>query len=159
MAEPTDGQIAVTNNEVGERRHLVQPYKERPVVELSQGTVACPFCGNGNFRRSRLRFSDLLEMLLLRYPVRCTRCSQRQYVEIAIALLSFPPKHVGPRPATGQDTWKNWTSADAPVQIGRPMSTALGPKARKLEFAPDPANTAPQEPTPPKRGDDDYIVW
>ena len=158
MAEPEEGRITVTNNEVGERRHLVKPYEDRPVVELSQGSVACPFCGNGNFRRSRLRFSDLLEIMMVRYPVRCTRCSQRQYVEVAIAMLSFPPKHIGARPAKGQDTWQNWTSADAPVQTARPLSTALGPKARNLE----PVEKAPRPEPPtriPSRREDDNSIW
>ena len=154
MADPQH--IAVTNNEVGERRHLVKPYEDSPVVELSQGTVACPFCGNGNFRRSRLRFSDLVELLLLRYPVRCTRCSQRQYVEISIALLSFAPKHVGPRPATGQDTWQNWT-APGSLQTARPLSTAQGPRARNLESGARPAYTEPPSRVASRREDDNAI--
>lgn len=155
MSDPQH--IGVTNNEAGDRRHLVRPYEDRPVVELSQGTVACPFCGNGNFRRSRLRFSDLLEMLLLRYPVRCTRCSQRQFVEISIALLSFAPKHVGPRPATGQDTWQNWT-ATGPLQAARPLSTALVPKSRKLESGARPAYAEPPSRIPSRR-EEDNSIW
>jgi ribosomal protein L37E len=97
MAHPGihgDPNIGVTTVEVGERRHLVQPYAERPVLQRARGVVACAFCGNPQFRRSRLRASDIPELLMLRYPLRCTRCGQRQYNNLYVALLAYGPRKV-----------------------------------------------------------------
>lgn len=124
--------VGVTTVESNDRRHLVQPYQERPTVELRKGAVGCPFCGNAHFRRSRLRFTDLAEVLMLRYPVRCTRCSQRQYTDLYIAMLSASPKFRGERLAQGQDSWKNWTGQTATSPSVRPLSTAMEPRARNL---------------------------
>jgi len=105
--------IGVTTVEPNDYRHLVQPYKERPTVELKQGEVACPFCGNPQFRRSRLRFVDLFEILMLRYPVRCTRCAKRQFTDIYIAMMSYPAKFHGASVAQNNTTWKSWTDRPA----------------------------------------------
>ena len=107
--------IGVTTVEPNNYRHLVQPYNERPTVELKQGEVACPFCGNSQFRRSRLRFVDLLEVLMLRYPVRCTRCAKRQFTDIYIAMMSYPAKFHGGSVAQGDTSWKNWTDRSTPI--------------------------------------------
>lgn len=137
MAEPNnpeDRSIGVTTVEANDRRHLVQPYDEKPVVELAEGVVACLHCGNPRFRRSRLRFTDFLELLMMRYPVRCTRCGQRQYTDFNIAMMSFPPRPAGGRKAEGQDTWKAWTDPSMAGQpVSRPLSTAQGPRAERLE--------------------------
>lgn len=125
-------EIGVTTVESNDRRHLVQPYQERPTVELRKGSVGCPFCGNAHFRRSRLRLRDLAEVLMLRYPVRCTRCSQRQFTDLYIAMLSASPKFRGEKPAQGQDSWKSWTGQTAYSPSVRPLSTALEPRARNL---------------------------
>jgi len=125
-------QIGVTTVESNDRRHLVQPYQDRPTVELRKGSVGCPFCGNAHFRRSRLRFTDLAEVMMLRYPVRCTRCSQRQFTDLYIAMLSHAPKYRGERLAQGPDSWKSWTGQTSPSLSVRPLSTAMEPKARNL---------------------------
>ncbi|HEY9136650.1 MAG TPA: hypothetical protein VIM67_00140 [Terriglobus sp.] len=124
--------VGVTTVESNDRRHLVQPYQDRPTVELRKGAVGCPFCGNSHFRRSRLRFTDLAEILMLRYPVRCTRCSQRQFTDLYIAMMSYPPKFRGERMAQDHDSWKNWTGQSASSSSVRPLSTAMEPKARNL---------------------------
>ena len=125
-------QVGVTTGESNDRRHLVQPYQDRPTVELRKGAVGCPFCGNAQFRRSRLRFTDLAEVLMLRYPVRCTRCSQRQFTDLYIAMMAYPPKYRGSRAAQNQDSWKSWTAQSASSSNARPLSTATEPKANNL---------------------------
>ena len=155
---PEDKSIGVTTVETNDRRHLVQPYTERPVVELAEGVVACPFCGNPRFRRSRLRFADMAEILMLRYPVRCTRCSQRQFTDFNIAMLSYPPKRTGARAAEGSDTWKNWTDPSLPGQpVARPLSTALGPRARNLDASARPTRPAPPPRIPSRK--EDSGIW
>lgn len=67
--------------------------------------IQCQFCVGRNFRRSRWRKGDLKQLLLMRYPVRCLRCSQRQWVSFSVAGISVPShvKHVPERvvdPAT-----------------------------------------------------------
>lgn len=111
-------EIGVTTVEPNSYRHLVQPYKERPTVELKQGEVACPSCGNPQFRRSRLRFVDLFEVLMLRYPVRCTRCAKRQFTDIYIALMSYPAKFHGGSVAQNDTTWKSWTDKTTVAKTG-----------------------------------------
>ncbi|SDF79750.1 hypothetical protein [Terriglobus roseus] len=119
-------EIGVTTVEPNDYRHLVQPYKDRPTVELKQGEVACPFCGNPQFRRSRLRFMDLFEVLMLRYPVRCTRCAKRQFTDIYIALLSYPAKFHGGSVAQGDTSWKEWTDRSTPITKASSSSSARG---------------------------------
>ena len=52
--------------------------------------IQCQFCVGQTFRRSRLRAADLPQLLLMRYPVRCARCSQRQSVSFTVASVSIP---------------------------------------------------------------------
>ncbi len=52
--------------------------------------IQCHFCPGQAFRRSRLRMQDIQDLLLMRYPVRCLRCGQRQAVSFAIASVSVP---------------------------------------------------------------------
>ena len=61
--------------------------------------IQCPFCVGRNFRRSRWRKGDMKQLLLMRYPVRCLRCSQRQWVSFSVAGISLPShvKHVPER--------------------------------------------------------------
>jgi DNA-directed RNA polymerase subunit RPC12/RpoP len=51
--------------------------------------IQCQYCSGQSFRRSSLRSQDLTEILLMRYPVRCLRCSQRQLVSFTVAGLSI----------------------------------------------------------------------
>ncbi|WP_158944527.1 hypothetical protein [Granulicella sp. S190] len=51
--------------------------------------IRCQYCSGQSFRRSSVRSEDLTEILLMRYPVRCLRCSQRQMVSFTIASLSL----------------------------------------------------------------------
>ena len=93
MADPAHIQrIAVTSNEPLAEKHLVEPYAAQPLVQQRAGQRTCVFCGNSGFRRSRLRITDVLRLLLLRYPVRCIRCGQRQYAFIRTALSARPPR-------------------------------------------------------------------
>ena len=68
--------------------------------------IQCQFCIGRNFRRSRLRQIDLKQLLMMRYPVRCLRCSQRQMVSFSVAGISVPShaKHVPERPAAAAET-------------------------------------------------------
>ena len=65
--------------------------------------IQCQFCVGRNFRRSRWRKGDMKELLLMRYPVRCLRCSQRQWVSFSVAGISISShaKHTPERAATG----------------------------------------------------------
>jgi|HubBroStandDraft_1064217.scaffolds.fasta_scaffold12669_2 hypothetical protein len=40
----------------------------------------CRWCGSPSIRISRLRFSDVLRLVVLLYPVRCRACEQRYFV-------------------------------------------------------------------------------
>lgn len=66
---------------------------EEPLAseEIHSGIpIQCKFCVGDKFRRSRVRAGDLKYILLMRYPVRCLRCSQRQWLSFTIAAISVP---------------------------------------------------------------------
>jgi hypothetical protein len=155
----SDPRINVTTVEPVAYKQDVAGYHEHPVVELAQGVLGCEFCGYNRFRRSRIRFPDLLELLRLRLPMRCIRCSQRQYHDANLALLSVAAKTHGPRVSEGIETWQSWTGAnpDKPMST-RPMTTAVGTRAQRLPRAGDnAASPAPPSRTPRRGGGDD--IW
>lgn len=55
--------------------------------------MRCPSCGSTHFRLSRLRFSDLLQLFILRYPVRCRLCRERSHVSFAKAMHKHKSRH------------------------------------------------------------------
>lgn len=71
--------------------------------------IQCQYCSGQTFRRSRLRQEDFWQIFLMRYPVRCLRCSQRQMVSFTVAGISVSSLTKHTRPVRTQDTWKNWT--------------------------------------------------
>jgi hypothetical protein len=81
-------------------------------------TIQCQFCPGQAFRRSRLRTADLKQIFLMRYPVRCLRCSQRQLVSFTLAGISVP-SHVKQRRARHASQQKHWT---------QPVKQSLRPK-------------------------------
>ena len=65
--------------------------REPEFEKMSSGVpLQCQFCVGQSFRRSRLRAGDIPQLLLMRYPVRCARCSQRQTVSFTVAAVSIP---------------------------------------------------------------------
>ncbi len=57
--------------------------------------MRCPSCGSSHFRLSRLRFSDLFHLFLLRYPVRCRLCRERSHVSLSNAMRARKSVHRG----------------------------------------------------------------
>jgi hypothetical protein len=41
--------------------------------------MICSYCSNKEFHASRLRLSDLFQLLIFRLPVRCAHCQFRQF--------------------------------------------------------------------------------
>jgi hypothetical protein len=81
-------------------------------VPLSSGVpLRCQFCSGQTFRRSTLRLADFTQLLLMRYPVRCLRCSQRQMVSFTVAGISISSSVKPQRPG---HTHKNWTEPATP---------------------------------------------
>ncbi len=80
-----------------QRQHISRPLwatdiiREPEIEKMSAGVpLQCQFCVGQSFRRSRLRAGDIPQLLLMRYPVRCARCSQRQTVSFTVAAVSIP---------------------------------------------------------------------
>ncbi|MBB5340349.1 hypothetical protein [Tunturiibacter gelidoferens] len=72
------------------RRHSSQTRAPYLGTESRSGApIRCQYCSGQSFRRSTLRSQDLTEILFMRYPVRCLRCSQRQLVSFTVAGLSI----------------------------------------------------------------------
>jgi hypothetical protein len=91
-------------------------------AEAARGIpIQCHFCHGQAFRRSRLRGADFWDILLMRYPVRCLRCNQRQMVSFTIAGISVP-SHVKQRRAR-LDYKGPWTE---------PVKESLKPKSARL---------------------------
>jgi hypothetical protein len=79
--------------------------------------IQCQYCSGQTFRRSTIRSEDLTEILLMRYPVRCLRCSQRQMVSFTIASLaissSVKPSRK-PRTLNASSQWKEPAGVSGP---------------------------------------------
>ena len=80
--------------------------------------IQCQFCSGKDFRRSSLRGEDFSEILLMRYPVRCLRCGQRQLASFTVASLaissSIKPRRRH-RPVDPSKRWIDFTKhPDAP---------------------------------------------
>ncbi len=85
--------------------------------------IQCQFCPGRSFRRSRVRGEDLKQIFLMRYPVRCLRCGQRQTVSFTVAGISVP-SHVKQRKARQMvKEQPNWTG---------PVKESLRPKATRM---------------------------
>lgn len=133
--EPEQTQITTAKN--AWPKEMIESSHASAVMDVPDGVIACSFCANTQFRRSRVRTYDLKEILLLRYPLRCTRCNQRQYGSYFTAGISLPPKSLSMRVARDGETWQAWTEQGGDGQKRRrPMSTAIGPKATKLQNNP-----------------------
>jgi len=88
--------------------------------------IQCQFCSGQDFRRSTLRSDDIGQILLMRYPVRCTRCGQRQMVSYTVASLAISSS-IRPRrrhrPVDPSKRWVDFTRhPDAPNPL-EPAST------------------------------------
>jgi hypothetical protein len=121
-----------SSDEFGSRRRR----KERPhsshshtpylgLDPLHGVPIQCQFCSGQTFRRSTLRGDDFTEILLMRYPVRCLRCGQRQLVSFTVASLSLSSS-IKPRrrhrPTDPSARWIDFTKhPDAPNPL-QPVS-------------------------------------
>ena len=86
--------------------------REPEIEKMSSGVpLQCQFCVGQSFRRSRLRAGDLPQLLLMRYPVRCARCSQRQTVSFTVAAVSNLPRHSTPLPGAAR-----WQANEVPSE-------------------------------------------
>jgi len=99
--------------------------------------LQCQYCSGQAFRRSSLRGEDFTQLLLMRYPVRCLRCSQRQFVSFTVAGVSLSSKIKPTRPGRGAPTAGAWTE---------PADSA-GPESPSRI---DPRPTTPAPATPPR---------
>lgn len=75
---------------------LMTPSFSTPVTHMlstSRAKGSCSACGEIRLRRSRLRRSDLRRIVLGEWPVRCTHCSLRQFVNWYRAAHASPAHH------------------------------------------------------------------
>jgi DNA-directed RNA polymerase subunit RPC12/RpoP len=83
--------------------------------------LRCQYCSHQNFRRSSLRSSDLKQIFLMRYPVRCLRCGQRQMVSFTVAGISLPASGRTQKDSFEVPSSKHWTepSGDSSARHSR----------------------------------------
>lgn len=77
--------------------------------------IQCQYCSGQSFRRSSLRGEDFTQILLMRYPVRCLRCSQRQGVSFTVAGISLSSKVRPSRPKRGTPLTGAWSEPESGV--------------------------------------------
>ncbi|HEY5329369.1 MAG TPA: hypothetical protein VIJ79_05765 [Acidobacteriaceae bacterium] len=75
----------------------------------------CHFCGGSSLRRSRLRATDVPWLLVLRWPVRCRRCSKRQHVFLTDArrIIAASAPHTPKQ--SSKDSWQSFTANESPA--------------------------------------------
>lgn len=95
---------------------------QRPDSSYNRGAygagiaVRCQVCSNQSFRRSTLRAADFTQIFLMRYPVRCLRCSHRQMVSFTVAGISLPSS-VKPQKIVSSADPKHWTEPSGEAGI------------------------------------------
>lgn len=155
-------EVRVTTAADAAWKGTIEPYAERsPVLDIPTGVVACQFCGNTRFRRSRVRLGDVIEVFLLRLPLRCMRCNQRQYGSFLTASVATGMKANEPRLSRQHETWQAWTGQEMARQH-RPMTTAMGSRANNLHARPQQAHQAAETVEPsaqPIPNQDDHQIW
>jgi DNA-directed RNA polymerase subunit RPC12/RpoP len=96
--------------------HGARPSQNQTIYSDASATsgvpIRCQYCSYQNFRRSSLRATDLTQILLMRYPVRCMRCGQRQMVSFTVAGLSLPPSSK-PHRSFETPVSKHWTEPNS----------------------------------------------
>ena len=101
-------------NELEGRRRKERPHSSHsrtPYLGLDPYNgvpIQCQFCSGQSFRRSTLRVDDFTQILLMRYPVRCIRCGQRQWVSYAVASLAVSSSVKPRRKHRPVDPAKRW---------------------------------------------------
>jgi hypothetical protein len=151
--------------------------------KLDGRDICCRFCPGREFRRSKIRESDYVFLLLMRYPVRCTHCRHRQWVDFAVAALSVASDTSLRRKTRGTASgWQDWTAeqhaafgspgppgvADPEVEAasalaagdpaaGREASPAGGGKSMPGGM-PEPAASRLTI-TPPRKDHDENAIW
>ena len=139
------------------RRQAAAATSIRRVREDEHG-VRCLFCPGTSFRRSKLRTSDLLHVFLLRYPVRCLTCSQRQFASIPIAGLSVPASVRHSRAPGPKETWKSWTNGSADDSAAQKSQTPSHAPYTTVKVAQG-QSKKPVASKAPKRPEEDDAIW
>lgn len=86
--------------------------------------IQCQFCSGKEFRRSTLRGDDFTQILLMRYPVRCLRCGQRQLVSYTIASISLSSSIKPRRRHRPVDPSKRWIDFTKHPDAPNPLAPA-----------------------------------
>ena len=97
----------------GSTQNHPRPLPSASLDEIPSGgmPIRCQYCSGQSFRRSRVRSGDFRQMFLMRYPVRCLRCSTRQMVSFTVASISISSLIKHTRPVRSDETWKHWTGS------------------------------------------------
>lgn len=53
----------------------------------------CDYCASNHYRLSRFRVSDILNLVLFQYPIRCLNCGERTYVNLFQICSGRPRKY------------------------------------------------------------------
>ena len=137
VARPAAGPVAQpVSDDPSRKLWMDTSAADRELERMHHGTpIQCQFCVGQKFRRSRLRGADIRQLLLMRYPVRCTRCSQRQTVSFTIDGAAYEID-LGPKNARAlRVDLEKWTAS------ARKAKRSTAPRARRGS-APKPVSEA-----------------
>ena len=100
------------------RRRKEHPHSHSPYLGLDPRNgvpIQCQFCSGQSFRRSTLRGDDITQIFLMRYPVRCLRCGQRQMLSYTVASLAISSSVKPRRRHRPVDPSKRWIDGAMPA--------------------------------------------
>jgi len=108
--------------------------KGTPSAGLTEGSArVCRFCNIGALRRSRMRREDVPWLLALRWPVRCLRCSKRQYLFWPMALQALSSHTPHSPELLAKQSWQTYTgsAASTPAATSPLPPSAVAPDEGK----------------------------
>lgn len=94
----------------------------------------CDHCQGTSFRRSRLKGKDLSSLMLMRFPVRCMTCSQRQTVSIRVALRSVSSRA---KQVREEQPVRTEQPVSAKPEMAKPVASASAPRSPLTAAMPD----------------------
>jgi len=116
-----------TNKYEGSRKRTEHPHSQSRTPYLGVDPyhgipIQCQFCSGQSFRRSSLRGDDFTQIMLMRYPVRCLRCGQRQLVSYIVASLAFSSSFKPRRRHRPVDPSRRWIDFTRHPNTPNPLS-------------------------------------
>jgi len=90
-----------------------------PAASNRRAAFCCRFCSEPSLRRSRIRPLDFMWIVILHWPVRCLRCSKRQYVVWTHARYAISWRAPHAPELRQRESWRHFTSVNEAAAVER----------------------------------------